>query len=193
VKEEAIFSRERAVNLGILPYLGSKFVVLSAICVVQVLMLMLVIYGVFEACHPLLGLQSPPAVYRLDYVSQFGVLLLLAVTGVAAGLLLSACVATPDRANTLLPYLVIPQIILGGGLVTVGHGVLRILAYVLSPVYWGYRAVHRGATDVLPPDFPFHQNYDDRVWISCVVLAGIAAVLLAATAWFLQQKDHGRE
>ena len=33
VKEEAIYTRERAVNLRILPYLASKFVVLSSITV----------------------------------------------------------------------------------------------------------------------------------------------------------------
>ena len=74
-----------------------------------------------------------------------GVMALLAMTGVAAGLLLSACVTTPDRANALLPYVLIPQIILGGGLLPVKHQPLSGLAMVLSPVYWAYRGVHRGA------------------------------------------------
>jgi hypothetical protein len=52
----------------------------------------------------------------LGYPAQFGLLVLLATTGVAPGLLLSACVSTPDRANALLPYLLIPQMILGGGI-----------------------------------------------------------------------------
>ena len=57
----------------------------------------------------------PYSGHMLGYASQFGVLALLSMTGVALGLLLSACVATPDRANALLPYVLIPQMILGGG------------------------------------------------------------------------------
>src|SRR5262249_38524558 len=98
VKEEAIYSRERAVNLRILPYLGSKFVVLSLISAVQTLLFMLVIYGTLAGLHAVFDIDLPPARYRLDYLPQYGVLLLLAMTGVALGLLLSACVSTPDRA-----------------------------------------------------------------------------------------------
>src|SRR4029078_11309079 len=46
VKEEAIYGRERAVNLGILPYLASKFLVLGAITTVQAGLLMGMVYGV---------------------------------------------------------------------------------------------------------------------------------------------------
>src|ERR1035438_9691561 len=45
VKEEAIYLRERAVNLGILPYLASKFLVLSLITILHTFLLMVVIYG----------------------------------------------------------------------------------------------------------------------------------------------------
>src|SRR5207249_1734877 len=65
VKEQAIYGRERAVNLYILPYLGSKFVVLGVISAVQTLLFMLVIYGALAALHATLGLEMPPAQYRL--------------------------------------------------------------------------------------------------------------------------------
>jgi hypothetical protein len=41
---------------------------------------------------------------------------------VAPGLLLSACVATPGRANALLPYVLTPQMSLGGGILSVQTG-----------------------------------------------------------------------
>jgi hypothetical protein len=44
----------------------------------------------------------------LDYWPQFGMLCLLSMAAVALGLVLSACVATPERASTLLPYVLIP-------------------------------------------------------------------------------------
>jgi ABC-type multidrug transport system ATPase subunit len=189
VKEEAIYTRERAVNLGILPYLGSKFLVLSLISAFQVLLLMLLIYGSLNLLHLAHLTSVPPREYCLDYLPQYGVLVLLAMTGVATGLLLSACVNTPDRANALLPYVLIPQIILAGGMIPIHHGVLHVLAVTISPVYWAYRAVHRGSTMVLPPDFPLRQSYNDSVTLACAALAVQMLVLLLATAWFLRRKD----
>src|SRR5262249_29209976 len=107
------------------------------------------------------------------------------------GLLLSACVSSPDRASALLPYVLIPQIILGGGLIAVTREPLRSLAMTLSPVYWAFRGVHRGAT-TLPRDLPFHMDYDDTVWLVCAALVVQMVVLLGLTAWFLRRKDVGR-
>jgi hypothetical protein len=188
VKEEAVYSRERAVNLGILPYLASKFMVLCVICAVQVVLLMGLVYGVLELLHVIADLPVPPTIYRLEYLPQYGVLLLLAMTGVALGLLLSACVSSPDRANTLLPYVLIPQIILGGGILPVKSEPLHSIAMIGSPAYWAYRAARRGAT-TLPPDLPAHMNYNDSVLLACLAMAVQMTVLLLLTAWFLKRKD----
>jgi hypothetical protein len=142
--------------------------------------------------HLVRGSDMPAAEYVLDYPAQYGVLVLLAMTGVAMGLLISACVANADRANALLPYVLIPQIILAGGLIPITHiGPLWALAVTLSPVYWAYRAVHRGAVSVLPVEFPFHQHYNESVLLACGALAVQMAVLLALTVWFLRRKDVG--
>ena len=114
--------------------------------------------------------------------------LLLATTGVALGLLLSACVATPDRATTLLPYVLIPQIILGGGMMPVKDGVLYVMAVLASPAYWAYRAVHLGASR-LPSFMDFRMSYEDNAWVGCAGMAVQLVVLLVLTAWFLRRKD----
>jgi ABC-type multidrug transport system ATPase subunit len=188
VKEEAIYGRERAVNLGILPYLASKFLVLSVLSALQALAMMVLIYGGLQLGHAAWGLDVPEPSYRLDYLGQFGILVLLAMTGVAFGLLLSACVSTPDRANALLPYVLIPQIILGGGIMPIRSGLLHAIAVMLSPVYWAFRAIRRGAT-TLPSVLPFHMTYDDNPWLPCAALAAQMIVLLLLTAWFMKQKD----
>ena len=189
VKEEAIYGRERAVNLGIVPYLASKFLVLSAVTAVHALLLMVILHGTLEllrVCLP--GHTVPPAQFELGYVAQYGVLVLQAMTGVALGLLLSACVATPDRANALLPYVLIPQMILGGGILNVQTGALYVLAVTLSPVYWAYRAIHLGARE-LPASFPAHVDYADGVGLPCLALVVQMGVLLVLTAWFLRRKE----
>src|SRR5205085_950139 len=132
VKEEAVYARERAVNLGIVPYLASKFVVLAALTALHALLLMAALYGTLELLARLVpGSTAPHPHQYLAYLPQFGVLVLLAIAGVALGLLLSACVSTPDRANALLPYVLIPQIILGGGFLSVQSGLLHALAVTL--------------------------------------------------------------
>jgi ABC-type multidrug transport system ATPase subunit len=189
VKEEAIYGRERAVNLRILPYLASKFVVLSVVTAVHALLLMLILFGTLELLARFLpGHSAPPREHMLAYSAQLGVMVLLAMTGVALGLLLSACVSTPDRANTLLPYVLIPQMILGGGIISVNTGLLYYLAITLSPVYWAYRAVHLGA-DKLPRGFPGHVDYLDGVALPCLALVAQTVVMLVLTAWFLRRKD----
>jgi hypothetical protein len=188
VKEEAIYGRERAVNLGIVPYIGSKFLVLSVVSIVQVFLLMSVVYGVLELLHVAADHELPPLQYRLDYAGQFGVLCLLSLVGVALGLVLSACVSSPDRANALLPYVLIPQIILGGAIISIKSGLMLILACTLSPVYWAYRGIQRGA-DELPEYHPMHQTTPSSVGLACVALSIQLLILLAATGWFLRRKD----
>jgi ABC-type multidrug transport system ATPase subunit len=187
-REDAIYARERSVNLGIVPYLASKFVVLTVVCAVQVLLVMAVIYGGLQLMHVWKGSDTPPPEYCMALLPQYGVLLLLAVTGVALGLLLSACVNNPERASTLLPYVLIPQIILCGGLLAVEEEPLRTLAYVGSPAYWGFRAVRLGATE-LPSIFPWAAKYNDNPWLACAALALQTVALLILTGWFLRRKD----
>jgi hypothetical protein len=171
------------------PYLASKFLVLTVITALHALLLMGIVYGTLELLHHYLpGNSVPSANHMLGYLPQFGVLLLLAMTGVSLGLLLSACVATPDRANALLPYVLIPQLILGGGFLTVREGLLYYLAVSLSPVYWAYRAVHLGARE-LPEGFPGKVEYNDSLVLPCWALVAQMVVLLALTAWFLKRKE----
>jgi ABC-type multidrug transport system ATPase subunit len=189
VKEEAVYGRERAVNLGIVPYLASKFVVQSAITALHALLLMVILYGTLELLARFVpGHSAPSPAFRLGYAAQFGVLVLLSMTGVALGLLLSACVATPDRANALLPYVLIPQMILGGGFLGVSGGLLGLLAMTLSPVYWAYRAVHLGASQ-LPASFPGRVDYPDGVALPVAALLIQMALLLLLTAWALRRKE----
>jgi hypothetical protein len=150
-----------------------------------------IVYGTLEILHLTLGHALPPPMYRLDYPAQYGVLLLLAMTGVAVGLLLSACVRNPDRASTLLPYVLIPQIILGGGVIKVEQEPLRAIAHLASPAYWAFRGVRLGETE-LPADFPWHVDYNDSLWLTCGALAAQMLLCLFLAGWFLRRKDVNR-
>jgi ABC-type multidrug transport system ATPase subunit len=191
VKEEAVYGRERAVNLGILPYVGSKLAVLGVISAVQTALLMGVIYGALYAGHAWRGVELPAPEYTLPLAEEYAFLLLLSLTGMAAGLALSACVSSPDRASTLLPYVLVPQLVLGGAILPIRDGAMWVAAVTLSPIYWAWRAVRTGECD-LPAALPVRMTYDDSLWIPAVGMMLQTLVLLALTVLLLKRKDVNR-
>ena len=101
VAEFPIYKRERMVNLKILPYLGSKFSVLGVIAVVQCFLFVetLVAYGSLQ---------------REDMYWIMATLSLTAIGGVSLGILCSAVVNSTEKAMSILPLILIPQLLLSG-------------------------------------------------------------------------------
>lgn len=105
VKEALIYRRERAVNLGIFPYLFSKIVVLSLLCLLQDTILVAVINAVAPFSQ---GILLPGAL-------EVGITLwLTSLSGLMIGLTVSAIAPTTDRAMNFIPIVLIPQVIFGG-------------------------------------------------------------------------------
>ncbi|RAL20705.1 hypothetical protein DL240_15415 [Lujinxingia litoralis] len=107
VREQAVYRRERMVNLSIPAYVASKFVVLGLLCLVQ--------------CVALLGLTYGPLDFHGAPLLHLLTLWLCALAGVAAGLLLSAAVRTSEAAIAMVPIVLIPQVILGGAIMPVAR------------------------------------------------------------------------
>jgi hypothetical protein len=102
------------------------------------------------------------------------------------GLLLSASVTSAERANAMLPYVVIPQMILGGGFIEI-TGPLYWTAALSAPVYWAYRALHLGATE-LPVGFPGHRVEADGILLPLLALTLQGTVLAIATVVMMRRK-----
>ncbi len=106
-KELPIFQRERLVNLRIGPYLLSKVVVLSVLIIAQTLVLLGIV--ALKVRFPTdTGVLLPPL------VETFITLLLTALTGMALGLVISAASDSGDRAISIVPLALIPQILFAG-------------------------------------------------------------------------------
>ena len=105
VKEASIYRRERTVNLGIFPYVASKFLILGALALIQSAAILIVVQ-LFEPLHQ--GIIFP--VTLETYIT----LVLTALAGLMVGLAASAFAANEDSANSLLPFLLIPQIVFAG-------------------------------------------------------------------------------
>ncbi len=93
-KEIPLYRRERMVNLAIVPYLTSKFVVLAVLVALQCLVL---------------ALLTPDRFFQ-----AYWPLVLCGVAGVSLGLLISSIVNSPDKAIALVPILLIPQVLFSG-------------------------------------------------------------------------------
>lgn len=144
VRERPIYRRERMVNLGILPYLGSKLFVLGIIVGIQCLLLFVPL-KLFD----ITGLNPMPG--DLFGIPQVWVMLLTAAVGISAGLLVSSLVRSSEMATGLVPLILIPQILLSG-IVGVPTGVGRVVGLAM-PAAWSFDAIKRfSSLDTLEPE-----------------------------------------
>jgi ABC-type multidrug transport system ATPase subunit/pSer/pThr/pTyr-binding forkhead associated (FHA) protein len=132
IRERAVYNRERMVNLGLLPYVGSKLFVLSVIVGVQCALL----YGTLKLFH-FTGMMNLPG----NALAQLLVMILTAMVGIALGLCISAIVKTSEMATSLVPLILIPQILFSG-LVGVPQGVSKAVG-TLMPATWSFDQMKR--------------------------------------------------
>jgi ABC-type multidrug transport system ATPase subunit len=97
VKERAIYLRERMVNLRVVPYVLSKVIVLGGLATLQCVLFLVILNLWF-------GIPGRPELLLVA-------MLLASVVGILLGLALSALASSADRAMTLLPILLIPQVL----------------------------------------------------------------------------------
>jgi ABC-type multidrug transport system ATPase subunit/pSer/pThr/pTyr-binding forkhead associated (FHA) protein len=126
VKEGPIYRRERTVNLGIVPYVLSKVLFLSILALYQSAALLLIV-NAFEPLHQ--GIFLP--VFLEAYIP----LAFSALVGMMMGLLVSSLVPNEDTANSLIPFVLIPQIFFAGVEIPLKDGVMPYLA-LLFPTRW---------------------------------------------------------
>ncbi|MCT7981227.1 ATP-binding cassette domain-containing protein [Laspinema olomoucense] len=121
VKEGPIYMRERLVNLGLFPYLGSKLLILGGLALLQTLLMVAAI---------LIGFKSPQP-ELIPWAIGVGISTILTLfTSMSLGLLVSALVKNSSQANSSLPLLLLPQIIFAGVLFSM-EGVGRVISWVM--------------------------------------------------------------
>ncbi|MDQ7824067.1 MAG: FHA domain-containing protein [Candidatus Eremiobacteraeota bacterium] len=125
-KEIAIYRRERFINIGIVPYILSKVAVLSFLCVIQTSILMAII------C---LKVKMPDLGFTM-YKDIFLTMALTSIDAMAMGLMISAIVNNPDKAASIVPILLIPQIVFSGAIIPL-KGAAEIVSY-FTLSRWGF-------------------------------------------------------
>ena len=197
VKESAIYKRERAVNLGIMPYMLSKIAVLGVLCLFQSAILV----GVVELGEPLQqGIILPPL------LETYITLCLTSLAGLMVGLTISAIAPNNDRAISFVPIILIPQVIFSGAIIPLKDWVTQILA-VVFPTRWamaalgssiGLHADKVGGDRLFGNDTTYHgtlysiysqTDATHRLLLSWIALGAIILALMIVIGIFLKRKD----
>ncbi|MBD2740569.1 ATP-binding cassette domain-containing protein [Coleofasciculus sp. FACHB-1120] len=195
VKESAIYLRERLVNLGLIPYLVSKILVLSGLALLQSLLISAVI---------LIGFKSPQPELMPWSLGFTITTFLTLVTSMSLGLLVSSLVKNSSQANSALPLLLLPQIIFSGVLFKMegiaskiswlmlsrwsigGYGSLvNVNAMVPEPIFLPNGTLAPMPFDKTPIYDPTWQN----LGLNWGILLLHAAVYLTVTFWIQKRKD----
>lgn len=201
VSEQAIYRRERKVNLSIPAYIGSKFIVLSALSLVQCLMLLFITYFTLD--------------FRGNPLTHLGMLWLCALASTGMGLVLSALVRTTQAALALVPLLLIPQVILGGAIMPIDR--MKDPSWTMSQMMisrWGFegmlQAEHsenayeftiKDLPSPLHPKLPppptlphpvdrFIGNAETSLLANYLVLGSFTIIFLIGTSIVLRVKDE---
>ena len=199
VKEMPIYKRERAVNLGIVPYLFSKIVVLGLFSLVQSLILVLLVNAKANFSHSIL---LPPVLEI--YVSMA----LTALAGLMTGLLISAVVPNNDRAMSLIPLPLIPQVVFAGVIFNLDNPQLLQGLGAFFSARWAMAAMgstvglngFRLSADKLSYAGTFFPGLNGTTQINATghlllcwgVLVLMIIVQGLAISWFLKRKDVRR-
>jgi ABC-type multidrug transport system ATPase subunit/pSer/pThr/pTyr-binding forkhead associated (FHA) protein len=138
VSERAIYLRERMVNLGLVNYVLSKYILLALFCVLQCICLVGIVF-------PALGFSGGGEVFA----KMLGATVASSFCAVAIGLLLSTVVSTSEAAMALTPIALLPQVVLGGLIVPMTSVPSYIKGVMQGiPARWGFEAIvspHRQA------------------------------------------------
>ncbi|MFN8477453.1 MAG: FHA domain-containing protein [Kouleothrix sp.] len=190
-KESPIFRRERLANLRIGPYVLSKIAILLLLVIVQSALLLGLV--ALKVQLPAMGVLLP------GWLELYVTTLLTALAGLAMGLAISASASTPDRAISIVPLALIPQILFAGVIFTLGDGfsVQRLLSW-FTISRWAMDAYgttvnlnelpfQPGMLSVAKDEYAFTVGHLLMRW---GMLLLYMLVCLGITAWQLKRRDQ---
>ena len=103
IRDRAVLQRERNLNVRLTYYVFSKTVSLGVFALIQCILFVLI--GNF-----ILGIRGM-------FWPDLAIVFMTAMSGVSLGLVVSSLVADPKTAANIVPFVLIPQIVMGGALI----------------------------------------------------------------------------
>ena len=119
VNEASIYKRERMYNLDIFPYVLSKVFVLSFFTIIQSAIFVLILFLHFN--NSLVPLTNPFDVFLwMSFVS---------ISATFLGLFLSSIMSTTEKVMTIVPIILMPQIMLAGLVARISSEYVEVISY----------------------------------------------------------------
>lgn len=181
VSERAIYFRERMVMLKIPSYLFSKYFLLSMVSIFQSVILVAIVYS-------MCGLEGNIAPIMINII-------LLSLSSMSLGFLLSALVKTSEAAISLSIFALIPQIIFGGAILHIGkmEGVIKYISYfMISRWSFEFLVRHEGTAqnsmDILESSKIVASADNTGLCVFMIIAWGI--IYLAVVAILLKKRDN---
>jgi len=194
VRERPIYIRERAAGQSAAAYLLSKAIVLGFISVIQSVVILGIGLGRSYGKLPPMG----AVLHGKDgaLVELLIVMIVLSVTSMCLGLLLSALVPTNEIAMPILVGITMVQVVLSGG---VGLSTYKIPLAWLFPSYWGMSALASTVNlNVISPHVPgasldpFWDQTSMHWLINMAALVVLGLIFLCISWWRLVRLTPGR-
>ena len=138
-KEIPIYRRERFINLGIAPYIFSKVAVLCLLCIIQTAILLFIV--VIKISFSYKAVAGDPSACKAFFDSAmyqkcFFAMLITSICSMTMGLMLSSITGNPDKAASIVPILLIPQIVFSGAIIPLKGAAEFVSYFTLSR--WGF-------------------------------------------------------
>ncbi|MGA0384600.1 MAG: ABC transporter permease, partial [Flavobacteriaceae bacterium] len=138
VGEQSIYKRERMFNLWIDSYILSKISVLSVISFIQLLIFESIIFFRFR----LFSSEGFDEIYQQSFGGALFFMLFLAISATLLGLLLSAIFDNTEKVMTVVPIVLMPQIMLAGVITKIDNWGMELLSF-LTLGRWGTEGLSR--------------------------------------------------
>ncbi len=188
IKEHVIYERERMINLQVIPYVLSKFVILSIICLIQCAILLGIV---------VMGVKFPDNGNPGFYADMYCCIFLTSLTGVGMGLLVSSVVSTVDKATSIVPMLLIPQLIFSGAIIPFKNmdKVSKFISnFIVSRWSVGLLGCLVNLKDILPRHMKdlLEETFDINIQKHFTVLSCLFIIFLILTCFFQKRKDKNK-
>ncbi|HUH46145.1 MAG TPA: ABC transporter permease, partial [Arenibacter sp.] len=145
VGELSVYHRERMFNLNINMYILSKWSVLSLIAFVQSVLFVIIIYLNFRYNT----YASFDEVYLRPFYKSVIFMFFISSSGTLIGLWLSASLSTTEKVMTVVPIVLMPQIMLAGVMTKINTTLVEILSF-FTLGRWGTEGFARLQDDASP-------------------------------------------
>jgi ABC-type multidrug transport system ATPase subunit len=138
VCEQSIYKRERMFNQRIVTYIFSKLIVLGTFAAIQSLLFTLIIAIRYS--------DLDPAWNNVPYT--FFWMFALSISATMMGLFISSVASTTEKVMTIVPIILIPQVMLAGAVAKIPNAMVELLSY-LTLSRWGNEGFSFIQKDVL--------------------------------------------